>query len=75
MVGAAAWTHAPGRLRAAVVWLGVIGLVAALAIAWINTGEMQTRDLLVYIGIPTLVLFLAAVGVAIGRLRAGALGQ
>jgi hypothetical protein len=75
LVGAWAWTDAPGPARAAVVWLGVIGLLAALVISWINTGDMQTRDLLVYIGIPTLVMGLAAVGVAIGRVRAGALGR
>ena len=75
LVGAAAWTHDRGTLRAVVVWLGVAGLVAALAIAWINTGKMQTRDLLVYVGIPTLVMLLAALGVAVGRVRAGALGQ
>ena len=75
LIGASAWTDAPGPARAAVVWLGVIGLLAAVVIAWINTGEMQTRDLLVYIGIPTLVMVLAAVGGAIGRLRAGALGR
>ena len=73
-IGAAAWTEEPSALRAAVVWLGVIGIAATLAILWINVGDMQTRDLLVYVGIPTLVVVAAALGVAVGRARAGALG-
>lgn len=74
VLGAGAWTTDARRLRAAVVWLGVIGIVGALAFAWVNTGEMQTRDLLVYVGIPSVVMLLAAIGVAVGRVRAGALG-
>ncbi len=42
---------------------------------WSNTGQMQTRDLLVYVGIPTLIVLVAIAGVAAGRLRSGALGR
>jgi hypothetical protein len=73
-IGAAAWTDAPEALRAGVVWLGVIGVAVALAIVWSNVGDMQIRDLLVYVGIPTLVVGAAVLGVAIGRFRAGAFG-
>lgn len=73
-LGAGMWTTDTGSLRALVVWLGVFGILAALAIAWINAGEMQTRDLLVYVGIPTIVILAATIGVAVGRARAGALG-
>lgn len=73
-LGAGAWTTDPGTLRAAVVWLGVVGIVGALGILWMNAGDMQTRDLLLYVGIPTAVVLLAAIGVAVGRARAGALG-
>jgi hypothetical protein len=74
-LGAGAWTTDPASLRAAVVWLGVLGIVGALGILWVNTGDMQTRDLLVYVGIPSAIVLLAAIGVAVGRVRAGALGM
>ena len=73
-IGAAAWTMDTSTMRAAVVWLGVAGIACALAIGWVNTGDMQTRDLLVYVGVPTAIILLAALGVAVGRARAGALG-
>jgi hypothetical protein len=73
-VGAAAWTMSPGIVRAAVVWLGVLGIGVTLAILWVNVGDMQTRDLLIYVGIPTVLVLLATLGVAVGRARAGALG-
>lgn len=74
-IGAAAWTTDPNTLRAAVVWLGAAGIASALAIGWVNVGDMQTRDLLVYVGIPTAIVLLAGLGVAVGRVRAGALGD
>lgn len=74
-IGAAAWTTDPNTLRAAVVWLGAAGIAGALAIGWVNVGDMQTRDLLVYVGIPTAIVLLAGLGVAVGRVRAGALGD
>lgn len=74
-IGASAWTTDANVLRACVVWLGIIGIVAALVILWANTGDMQTRDLLVYVGIPTAVVLMAAIGVAVARTRAGVLGR
>lgn len=74
-IGAAAWTFAPDAPRAATVWLGVLAMLAGIAIMWSNTGQMQTRDLLVYVGIPTLIVLVAIAGVAAGRLRSGALGR
>jgi hypothetical protein len=73
-IGAAAWTTAPSIFRAAVVWLGVLGIGATLAILWVSVGDMQTRDLLIYVGIPTVLVLLATLGIAVGRARAGALG-
>jgi hypothetical protein len=74
-LGAGAWTMDPGSLRAAVVWLGVLGIVGALGIVWVSASDMQTRDLLIYVGIPTAIVLMAAIGVAVGRVRAGALGS
>ena len=73
-IGSAAWTFAPDAPRAVVVWIGLLAVAAAIVIVWINTGAMQTRDLLVYVGIPTAVVIFAIAGVAAGRLRSGALG-
>ncbi|MGZ8475922.1 MAG: hypothetical protein ACXWWQ_06835 [Candidatus Limnocylindria bacterium] len=74
-IGAGVWTAESGTLQALVVWLGVVGILATLAIVRINVGDMQMRDVMVYIGIPTLVVLAAAVGVGVGRVRAGALGE
>ena len=73
-VGAAAWTTAPGAARAAVVWLGVLAVAGAAVILLVNAGPMQTRDLIVYVGIPTAIVLLACVVVAMARVRAGSLG-
>ena len=73
-IGAALWITAPGRFQAVVVWLGVLGIVATAALFWANAGDMQTRDLLVYIGIPTAIVLAAAAVVAVARARSGPLG-
>jgi len=73
-LGAAFWTTAPGRFQAVVVWLGVLGIVVSAALFWVNAGDMQTRDLIVYIGIPTATVLAATALVAVARARSGALG-
>ena len=73
-LGAAVWTTSPGRLQAVVVWLGVIGIAVAATLMWVNAGQMETRDLIVYIGIPTALVLVAAALVAVARTRSGALG-
>ena len=73
-LGAGLWTFEPSGLRAAVVWLGVAGIVGALGIIWVRAGGMHPSDRLIYVGIPTAILLLAAIGVAVGRVRAGAFG-
>ena len=73
-LGAALWTTAPERWRAVVVWLGIIAVGIAIAVGVINFGDAALRDVLVYFGIPAAIVALAAIGVAIGRLRAGPLG-
>jgi hypothetical protein len=73
-LGAALWTTAPERWRALVVWLGVIAVGVAIAVFVVNFGEAALRDVLIYFGIPAAIVALAAIGVAIGRLRAGPFG-
>lgn len=73
--GAAAWTMAPGTWRAAVVWLGLLAVVVALVVTWVNLGDIATRDLLVYVGVPSVIAVLATAGIAVGRVRAGAAGR
>jgi hypothetical protein len=73
-LGAAAWTTAPGTLRAVVVWLGVLAVAGAAVILLANAGPMQTRDLLLYVGVPTAIVLVACLVVAMARVRAGALG-
>lgn len=73
-LGAGLWTFEPSGLRAAVVWLGVASIVGALAIVWVRAGGMHPSDRLTYVGIPTAILLLAAIGVTVGRVRAGAFG-
>ncbi|HEY6609327.1 MAG TPA: hypothetical protein VI277_09045, partial [Candidatus Limnocylindria bacterium] len=73
-LGAALWTTAPERWRAVVVWLGIIAVGIAIAVGVISFGDANLRDVLVYFGIPAAIVALAAIGVAIGRLRAGPFG-
>jgi hypothetical protein len=73
-LGAAAWTTSTAFPRAVVVWLGVIAIIIALVAVWANIGTVQIQDLLVYVGVPTVVAVLATLGIAVGRWRAGALG-
>ena len=74
-LGAATWTTSSVPLRAVVVWLGVSGILAVLAVLWLNVGDVQTRDLLVYVGIPTAVALSATAGIAVGRWRSGVFGR
>lgn len=73
-LGAAVWTTASGVWRAVVVWLGVLAIVAVLVLVWVNVGDIQLRDLLVYLGVPALIVLGATLGLVIGRWRAGPLG-
>ena len=73
-LGAALWTTAPERWRALVVWLGVLAVGVAIAVFVINFGEAALNDVLIYFGIPALIVALAAIGLVAGRLRAGAFG-
>ena len=75
VLGAAWWTTARGLIRALVVWLGVAAVAIGAVVLFANAGPMQTRDLIVYVGIPTLIVLLATVTVAVARVRAGALGS
>ena len=73
-LGAAAWTTEPGTVRAVVVWLGLLAVAGAAVILLVNASPMQTRDLIVYVGIPTAIVLLACLVVARARVKAGALG-
>ena len=74
VLGAAVWTTAPGLLRAVVAWLGILTVAVGAVVLLANAGPMQTRDLIVYVGIPTLIVLLATLALAVPRVRAGPLG-
>ena len=74
-LGAAVWTTAPQRWRAVVVWLGILAIVAAFFVFLTSFGDAAIRDVIVYFGIPATIVLLATIGVAIARVRAGALGS
>ncbi len=73
-LGAALWVTSPQRWRAIVVWLGILAVGVAIAVFVMNFGEAALQDVLVYFGIPAAIVALAAIGVAIARVRAGPLG-
>ena len=75
LLGAAAWTTAPERWRAAVVWLGVIAVMAAFFGFLASVGDAALRDVIVYFGIPAAIVLAATAIVAVARVRAGALGR
>ncbi len=75
LVGAAAWTTAPQRWRAVVVWLGALAVGAAFAGFIANMGQAALKDVLVYFGIPAAIVIAAMAIVIVGRVRAGALGR
>ncbi|HET7645541.1 MAG TPA: hypothetical protein VFM03_03585 [Candidatus Limnocylindria bacterium] len=75
-LGAAAWADAPERWRAAVTWVGVAAVLVGLGVfAWFVFGDPDIgADVYPYFLVPAAVLLAATVGVARGRVRAGALG-
>ena len=74
-VGAAAWTTAPERWRAVVVWLGVVAIILACSGFASSLGDAAIRDVLVYFGIPAAIVLLATLVIAAARWRAGPLGS
>ena len=74
-VGAAAWTTAPERWRALIVWLGVVAIVVAFAGFAISLGDAAIRDVLIYFGIPAGIVLIATLAIAAARWRAGPLGS
>jgi hypothetical protein len=74
-LGAAAWTTAPERWRAVIVWLGVLGVLATFTMFMLNLGQAALRDVLVYFGIPAAIVLAATAILALARARAGALGN
>ena len=56
------------------MWLGILTVAVAAVVLLANAGPMQTRDLIVYVGIPTLIVLLATLTLAVARVRAGPLG-
>ena len=74
-VGAAAWTGAPERWRAVVVWLGVAAIILASAGFASSLGDAAIRDVLVYFGIPAAIVLLATLVIGAARWRAGPLGS
>jgi hypothetical protein len=74
-IAAATWTTAPERWRAAIVWLGVLAIVAAFVMFAVSVGDAAIRDVLVYFGIPASIVLVATAFVAVARSRAGPLGS
>ena len=74
-IAAALWTTAPERWRAAVVWLGILAVIAVFVIFAVSIGDAAIRDVLVYFGIPASIVLVATAFVAIARSRAGPLGR
>jgi hypothetical protein len=74
-LGAALWTTAPQRWRAAIVWLGILAILAAFVMFVVNFGDAAIRDVLIYFGIPAAIVLAATAFVAVARSRAGALGR
>ena len=73
-IGAALWTTAPQRWRAAVVWLGILAIGAALLGFVVSFGDAALRDVVIYFGIPAAVVVVATGIMAVARSRAGPLG-
>ncbi len=57
------------------MWPGVLGVAIGTIVLFMNSGAMQTNDLILYVGIPTLIVLLATAIVALARVRAGAVGR
>jgi hypothetical protein len=74
-LGAAAWTTAPQRWRAVVVWLGVLAIASALFGFVLSFGDAALRDVLIYFGVPAAVVIIATAFLAVARSRAGPLGH
>ena len=72
---AAAWTTAPRRWQAVVVWLGVLAILIAFVAFLVSIGDAALRDVLIYFGIPAAIVLAATAVVAVARVRAGALGR
>jgi hypothetical protein len=74
-IGAAVWTTAPQRWRAVIVWLGILGILAAFVVFVVSIGDAAIRDVLIYFGIPATIVLVATAFVGVARARAGALGS
>jgi hypothetical protein len=74
-IGAAVWTTASQPWRAAIVWLGILAIVAAFVMFVVSFGDAAIRDVLIYFGIPATIVLVATAFVAVARWRAGALGS
>jgi len=75
MVGAAAWVDAPGRIQAAVVWLGIGGAIVAIVIFASFVVGTPSADVVALVGIPSLLILAGSGRLAVGRVAAGALGR
>ena len=73
-LAAAAWVDAGGAPRALLVWAGLVAAIVAIAVFASFALRTPSADVLLLFAVPSIVV-LAAVGrIAVGRIRAGALG-
>lgn len=72
---AAAWLDAPAPWQAAVVWLGLVAVGAAVVMLMVMALRTPSADVIALAGIPSAILVAAAVRVAMARVEAGPLGR
>lgn len=75
VLGAAAWVEAPDRIRALVAWLGIAGVIVAIAIVASHALRTPSADVLALVGIPSLLILAAAARLGVARAARGALGD
>ncbi|MBA3739956.1 MAG: hypothetical protein H0W98_02270 [Chloroflexi bacterium] len=74
MLGAAAWVEAPDRIRAIVVWFGIGGAIAAVAI-FVYFALPLSSNVIALIAIPSLLIMAAGARLAFARVATGAFGR
>lgn len=73
-LGSAMWFDAPGRAQAIVVWLGLLAVALALVVFTGFALRTPSPDVLALVAVPTVLMVLGGVRLAMARRAAGALG-
>jgi hypothetical protein len=69
MLAAAAWVVSPGRVRAAVAWVGIVAGVAPFAVLLWITVNTASADAIALAAVPTVLAMLAGIRMTVARLR------